>query len=236
MERRHVLHEKLKGSKQKKMTIKQGDCLVTLNLKTDIIDPTIDLSDKVLFMLEAYAEKQAKSKITTSPTIKEPEIKLVSKFRSKDRLISPSKRVRFDLGTENKDTEQPKIDESLEATIESPTTESVIKKPNKKRIEDYFKTIPSPPKISVKTTDVVIKENAPNKEALEIINGEPVISTIVQEEPKEAEVVENQEESLLNNSQNNQSSNNTSNNSSNNTLDELLDELDKTNTQLVQVN
>ena len=58
MERRLLLSERLKSTKLNKMTIKQGGVNVTLNIKKDIADPNVQISDKVLFMLEAYAEKQ----------------------------------------------------------------------------------------------------------------------------------------------------------------------------------
>lgn len=106
MERRLILHEKLKASKQKKMTIKQGDVLVTLNLKTDLANPDIEIADKALFMLEAFAEKLTPTELPKigPPTAiddtigQSPQTKPISRFKSKEKLLSSaSKRVRFDL-------------------------------------------------------------------------------------------------------------------------------------------
>ena len=117
MDRRLLLHQKLQASKQKKITIKEGDRLVTLNLKKDIIDPNIEIADKVLFMLEAFAEKIPNkvsetnnqpadtSATTTSPVVAAPSTetsplstKLISNIKSRDKVhVSPSKRVRFDF-------------------------------------------------------------------------------------------------------------------------------------------
>ena len=103
MERRLVLHEKLKNSKQKRMSIKQGDVLVNLNLKTDIIDPNIEISDKVLFMLEAFAEKQNVSEKTSKvadSTVPEPTLvthSSTSNLKIADKSMSPTKRVRFEM-------------------------------------------------------------------------------------------------------------------------------------------
>lgn len=118
MERRLLLHQKLQASKQKKITIKEGDCLVTLNLRTDIIDPNIEIADKVLFMLEAFAEKipskdepsrssSSQEQTTVAPVNQSetsPTAKLVSNIKNKDKLlVSPSKRVRFDFEKKTED-------------------------------------------------------------------------------------------------------------------------------------
>jgi len=116
MERRLILHEKLQGLKQKKMSIKQGDVLVTLNLRTDLANPSIDIAEKALFMLESFVDKNTEkarqdSDLTLARSGKlqpPPTASLCvdtinastskSNFRSKDKLlISPSKRVRFVL-------------------------------------------------------------------------------------------------------------------------------------------
>lgn len=136
MERRLILHEKLKGSKQKKITIKQGDVLVTLNLKTDLIDPNVDLADKVLFMLEAFAEKhqktmESKNKPVEESSPKESEFKLISKFRSKDKLVSPSKRVRFDLGTQNAEEGSSSLLKGTELLVNTPEKSLVSSELNK---------------------------------------------------------------------------------------------------------
>ncbi len=113
MERRLILHEKFQSLTQKKISIKQGDVMVTLNLKTDLANPNIEIADKALFMLESFVEKNAdKTKPHPSPALPATSLsvdtanasisKSVSKsnFRSKEKLlISPSKRVRFDLIT-----------------------------------------------------------------------------------------------------------------------------------------
>ena len=101
MERRLVLHEKLKNSKRF-LSIKQGDVLLNLNLKTDIIDPNIEISDKVLFMLEAFADKQNGSektlKVADSPVEPTPVMNSSTcNLKIGDKLTSPSKRVRFEM-------------------------------------------------------------------------------------------------------------------------------------------
>ena len=58
MERRRLIHEQIKLTKLNKLTVKQGDQNVTLNLKVDLLDPSIPIADKVLGMLEAYISKQ----------------------------------------------------------------------------------------------------------------------------------------------------------------------------------
>ena len=93
MERRLVLHEKLKNSKRF-LSIKQGDVLLNLNLKTDIIDPNIEISDKVLFMLEAFADKQNGSektlKVADSPVEPTPVMNSSTcNLKIGDKLTSP---------------------------------------------------------------------------------------------------------------------------------------------------
>lgn len=110
MERRLRLHEKIKSSpKLNKMTVKQGDVLVTLNLKQDIGDPNVEISDKVLYMLEQFVEKQQSKQLnssikvvtTASPTLSSNEDTTTTtankKTTPKSVNNSPSKRVRFDL-------------------------------------------------------------------------------------------------------------------------------------------
>ncbi len=109
MERRLILHEKLQGLKQKKMSIKQGDVLVTLNLRTDLANPSIEIAEKALFMLESFVDKNTGKATQDSGKLKPPPTASLcvdtisvstskSNFRSKDKLlISPSKRVRFVL-------------------------------------------------------------------------------------------------------------------------------------------
>ncbi len=108
MERRLRLHEKIKSSpKLNKMTVKQGDVLVTLNLKQDIGDPNVEISDKVLYMLEQFVEKQQSKQLnssikvvtTASPTLSSNEDTTTTNKKTTPKSVnnSPSKRVRFDL-------------------------------------------------------------------------------------------------------------------------------------------
>ncbi|RNA44784.1 General transcription factor 3C polypeptide [Brachionus plicatilis] len=59
MERRRAIFERIKETKLNKLTIKQGEINVKLNLKKDLIDPNVEINEKALEMLEAYAEKNA---------------------------------------------------------------------------------------------------------------------------------------------------------------------------------
>jgi len=111
MERRLRLHEKIKSSpKLNKMTVKQGDVLVTLNLKQDIGDPNVEISDKVLYMLEQFVEKQQSKQLNASIKAVTAVSTAVQLSNEEDTLAtikktntpksvtnSPSKRVRFDL-------------------------------------------------------------------------------------------------------------------------------------------
>jgi hypothetical protein len=77
MERRLKLHERLKDSKLNKLTVKQGGGInVTLHLKTDIINENVEMPDKVLTMLENYADKmeREKNEKKTREPIEKPEI------------------------------------------------------------------------------------------------------------------------------------------------------------------
>ena len=172
MERRLILHENLKTSKQKKMKIKQGDVLVTLNLKTDLIDPKVEISDKVLFMLEAFAEKhQANQKAisteTTKPETVKPPLKeletcpktsttlitspaksLVSSIKIRDKVIlSPSKRVRFDLESTDSNSKVPKLDTQIQINNEA-TAEQVLAVPES--LENSLNTVSDSPTTSEK--------------------------------------------------------------------------------------
>lgn len=153
MERRLKLHEKLKSStKLNKMTVKQGDILVTLNLKKDIGDPSIEISDKVLYMLEQFVDKQQSKTLSSSisqiNTTKksEVEVTLPQKPATAQTITSalatitasPSKRVRFDLTVKTSDSTEtavlsdvadtPKINKSNEVSTQEEERNVIAKK------------------------------------------------------------------------------------------------------------
>ena len=108
MKRRLMLFEKIKTSKLNKLTIKQGDLNVKLNLKKDLLDPNVDIPEKVLCMLEAYEvkpfktiEEQAQAfALPTPPHFTESSLQLHSEVHPTHKTISFSpntKRVRFEL-------------------------------------------------------------------------------------------------------------------------------------------
>lgn len=113
MERRLQLLDRLKSTKLNKLTVKQGDQNVKLNLRTDLADPNVEIGDKVLDMLESYIQKQSSSVVadvvnTNSSSIFVPQSATnsaisfgsVNEDKSKassEPNISPSKKVRFSL-------------------------------------------------------------------------------------------------------------------------------------------
>ena len=149
MERRLKLHEKLKSStKLNKMTVKQGDLLVTLNLKQDIGDPNVEISDKVLYMLEQFVEKQQSKVLNSSIAQINKPIETV-KLANNITTPSPSKRVRFDLNPNYHE-----IDNNVNNNIENvkKTSEETSNKDkqeqemqSKKRIDQYFIKIQKQP-------------------------------------------------------------------------------------------
>ena len=152
MERRLKLHEKLKSStKLNKMTVKQGDLLVTLNLKKDIGDPSVEISDKVLYMLEQFVEKQQSKLLNTSisqiSALKHQEVDATLKQGAVAQIVSglpltvspsspsPSKRVRFDPTVKVSDNTTEKI--TTNTTCSKSNEEESIAVP-KKKIDEYF--------------------------------------------------------------------------------------------------
>ena len=58
MERRLEIYNKIKNTKISKLTLKQNGEAKTLNLKVDLLNESVFLSDKALDMLENLANKQ----------------------------------------------------------------------------------------------------------------------------------------------------------------------------------
>lgn len=149
MERRLKLHEKLKSStKLNKMTVKQGDLLVTLNLKQDIGDPNVEISDKVLYMLEQFVEKQQSKVLNSSIAQINKPIETV-KLANNITTPSPSKRVRFDLNPNyheidnNVNNNIENVNRTSEETSNKSKQEQEIT--SKKRIDQYFIKIQKQP-------------------------------------------------------------------------------------------
>ncbi|CAF0999107.1 unnamed protein product [Brachionus calyciflorus] len=105
MERRLAIYERIKDTKLNKLTVKQGNVNVKLNLKKDLIDPNVEISDKALEMLEVYIEKNVNisqsstnetnsinQKIETPTT--EKEINCNNDNKNNTELESP-KKVKF---------------------------------------------------------------------------------------------------------------------------------------------
>jgi hypothetical protein len=109
MERRKAIYDNIKSSKLNKLTIKQGDINVQLNLKQDLLDEKVQIPDKVLSMLETYAKKTiGQSKNITENNFLNTQARSDNQIESKLTPLksnsgarklaeSPSKRVRFDL-------------------------------------------------------------------------------------------------------------------------------------------
>lgn len=57
MERRKAIFEQIKDTKLNKLTIKQGEINIKLNLKKDLIDPNVVINEKAIEMLETYTKK-----------------------------------------------------------------------------------------------------------------------------------------------------------------------------------
>lgn len=209
MERRLKLHEKLKSTtKLNKMTVKQGDLLVTLNLRQDICDPNVEISDKVLYMLEQFVEKQQSKLLTTTiSSIKTPEkttaesdtvpVNKLKKNTSQSVSPSPSKRVRFDLNPNyheiiNDDYSNNDVNSlsetnstSEEASDQEKSDQSKIVTFNK-RIEDYLNKNENKKTSNDQTTTVEPESN----------------------QAKEKEITSTQNETISENSLNSQTVNN----------------------------
>ena len=107
LERRKQIYERIKQTKLNKLTIKQGDANVTLNLKKDLLDPSVSIPDKVLCMLEAYpigattSSTEAKPIKAVEPAPPPPQTAETATIKSSLSNTptngSPTKRVRFDL-------------------------------------------------------------------------------------------------------------------------------------------
>ncbi len=98
MEKRLALYEKIKDGKLDKLTVKEGDKLVRLNIKVDLLDPNVDIPEKVLTMLDAYANKQMQQPVAKSNPIVQETVSSPSPSNQAVNVStgsSPSKRVRF---------------------------------------------------------------------------------------------------------------------------------------------
>jgi hypothetical protein len=73
MERRLEIYNKIKNTKISKLTLKQNGEAKTLNLKVDLINENIFLSDKALDMLENLANRQIAIMENSSPIKKQPQ-------------------------------------------------------------------------------------------------------------------------------------------------------------------
>jgi hypothetical protein len=118
MERRKAIFELIKNTNLNKLTIKKGNKNVRLDLKIDILNPDVEMSEQVLNMLEAYAQKQfltpqpASSSVLTDST----QVKSSSNEANNDKKEKNSNNLNTEKGkksTENDDQVKQKSCDSL---------------------------------------------------------------------------------------------------------------------------
>lgn len=95
MERRLKIFEQLKSSKLTKLTLKQNNQTVSLNLKEDLLNENVILNDKVLLMLESIAKKEYEKNSKLERT---PSIDSVNKFEENSTIQHeiPTKKLKID--------------------------------------------------------------------------------------------------------------------------------------------
>lgn len=87
MERRKAIFEQIKDTKLNKLTIKQGEINIKLNLKRDLIDPNVEISKKALEMLEEYAKKNGKNRKSCDISVQQSSnSSTTSQFEENNRI------------------------------------------------------------------------------------------------------------------------------------------------------
>ena len=147
MERRKQIYEKIKDTKLNKLTVKQGDANVVLNLKVDLLDPKVDIGEKVLLMLENFAIQQQQQSGSSAPKVAE------TPTPTPTPLVLPSSSILSNISksptkSHAKPTASQQQESSTIENIRKTPTKSPAKSPSTENIKDPDLLKPSKSKAS----------------------------------------------------------------------------------------